>query len=342
MIKKIGVVSLSSGVLGENFVEHEIKIGIDRLNKLGVEIEFLPNSLKGIDFLKNNPELRADDLLLAFEDDTIDMILCAIGGEDTYRLAPYLFERDRLKNIVKQKLFLGFSDSTMNHFMLNKLGIKTFYGQAFLPDVCELSANMLAYTEKYFLELIKRGKINEIHPSEVWYEAREDFGDKAIGVEMKSHPNTGFELLRGNPIFSGKILGGCIETIYDMFDNSRFNDTVEICSKYNLFPTLEEWENKILLIESSEEKSKPDLYRKMIRALKDYGLFDVLAGVLVGKPQNEIYYEEYKSILLEEITNKDLPIVYNINIGHSTPRCIIPFGVEAEVNVSRQTIFFNY
>lgn len=342
MIKKIGVVSLSSGVLGESFVEHEIKIGRERLNKLGVEIEFLPNSLKGIDFLKNNPELRADDLLLAFEDDTIDMILCAIGGEDTYRLSPYLFERDRLKNIVKQKTFLGFSDSTMNHFMLNKLGIKTFYGQAFLPDVCELSANMLAYTEKYFLELIKTGKINEIYPSEEWYEERKDFSEKAIGVEMKSHPNIGFELLRGNPIFSGKILGGCIESIYDMFDNSRFNDTVEICSKYNLFPTLEEWENKILLIESSEEKPKPDLYRKMILALKDYGLFDVLAGVLVGKPQNEIYYEEYKSILLEEITNKDLPIVYNINIGHSTPRCIIPFGVEAEVNVSKQMISFNY
>lgn len=127
-----------------------------------------------------------------------------------------------------------------------------------------------------------------------------------------------------------------------MFDNSLFEDTVEICSKYDLFPNLEAWENKILLIETSQEKIKPDLYRKMILALKDYGLFDVLAGVLVGKPQNEIYYEEYKSILLEEITNKYLPIVYNINIGHSTPRCIIPFGVEAEVNVSRQTISFNY
>nr|WP_241673593.1 MULTISPECIES: hypothetical protein [unclassified Finegoldia] len=97
--------------------------------------------------------------------------------------------------------------------MLNKFGIRTFYGKAFLPDVCELSANMLAYTEKYFLELIKTGKINEIHPSEVWYEAREDFSEKAIGVKMKSHSNTGFELLSGNPIFSGKILGGCIESI---------------------------------------------------------------------------------------------------------------------------------
>ena len=50
MIKKIGIVSLSSGVLGESFVEHVVKIGLDRLNKLGVEVEFLPNSLKGIDF----------------------------------------------------------------------------------------------------------------------------------------------------------------------------------------------------------------------------------------------------------------------------------------------------
>nr|WP_245191089.1 hypothetical protein [Anaerococcus rubeinfantis] len=208
--------------------------------------------------------------------------------------------------------------------------------------MCELSADMLAYTEKYFLELIKTGKINVIHPSEVWYEAREDFSEKAIGKGMKSHSNTGFELLRGNPIFSGKILGVCIESIYDMIDNSRFEDTVEICSKYELFPSLEAWENKILLIESSEEKTKPDLYRKMILALKDYGIFHKLSGILVGKPQNEIYYEEYKSILLEEITNKDLPIVYNINIGHSTPRCIIPFGIEAKVNVSKQTISFNY
>lgn len=128
----------------------------------------------------------------------------------------------------------------------------------------------------------------------------------------------------------------------DMFDNSRFEDTVEICSKYELFPSLEAWENKILLIESSEEKTKPDLYRKMILALKDYGIFDKLSGILVGKPQDEIFYEEYKSILLEEITNKDLPIVYNINIGHSTPRCIIPFGVKAEVNVSKQMISFSY
>lgn len=80
----------------------------------------------------------------------------------------------------------------------------------------------------------------------------------------------------------------------------------------------------------------------MIGVLKEYGVFDVVSGVLVGKPQNETYYDEYKEILLEDIGDEDLSIVYNLNVGHATPRCIIPFGVDAEVNVDKQVIIFNY
>ena len=341
MVKKIGIVSLSSGVLGESFISHELKIGVERLNKYGIEVEFLPNALKGIDFIKEHPESRAKDLVEAFKDDSIDMILCAIGGVDTYKLLPYLFENNELERHVKQKIFLGFSDTTKNHFMLNKVGIKTFYGQAFLPDICELSNEMLPYTKKYFEELITTGKIKEIRPSEFWYEEREDFSEKSIGIDMEKYENNGFELLSGKQVFTGKILGGCIDSIYDIFDNSRFGDTVSIYKKYNLFPKLEDWKDKILLVETSENRPEPKLYRKMIVALKEYGIFDVLSGVLVGKPQDEIYYDEYKKILLEETAGKGLSVVYNINIGHATPRCIIPFGVETQVNVDKQVITFS-
>ena len=341
MINKIGIISLSSGILGEDFVKHELVIGSKRLKDYGINIEFMPNSLKGIEFLKKYPEQRAKDILHAFKDDDIDMILCAIGGEDTYRLLPYLFENDELKNVVKQKIFLGFSDTTVNHLMLNKLGVKTFYGQAFLTDVCELSSEMLPYTKKYFEELITTGRIKEIRPSDVWYKERGDYSEKSIGVDMPSFKNKGFELLMGKPIFSGEILGGCIESIYyNVFDNSRFSDSVEICTRYNIFPKLEDWKGKILLLETSEEKPTPILFRKMINKLKEYGIFDVLSGVLVGKPQDEVYYDEYKKILIEELSDKDISVVYNINIGHSTPRCIIPFGVYSEVNVEKQLISF--
>ncbi len=341
-VQKIGIVSLSSGIMGENFIQHELNLGLERLKQYGIDVEFLPNALKGMEFIKNHPECRAQDLLTAFMDDSIDMILCAIGGEDTYRLLPYLFDNNELEKVVTQKIFLGFSDTTINHFMLHKVGIKTFYGQAFLPDVCELSKDMLPYTKQYFEELVTTGKIKKIRPSDVWYQEREDFSENAVGVEMCSYPKKGFELLKGQPIFKGKILGGCLESIYDIFDNARFEDTVSLCEKYNLFPKLEDWKGKILLLETSEEKTAPELFRKMINVLKDYGLFDVLTGVLVGKPQNEIHYDEYKSILLEELSDKNVSIVYNMNVGHATPRCIIPFGVEAEVNVKEQVITFNY
>ena len=51
------------------------------------------SSLKGLDFIKEHPEARAEDLIQAFSDDSIDMILCAIGGNDTYQMCI----RDRIK-----------------------------------------------------------------------------------------------------------------------------------------------------------------------------------------------------------------------------------------------------
>lgn len=80
--------------------------------------------------------------------------------------------------------------------------------------------------------------------------------------------------------------------------------------------------------------------RKMGVVSLSSGVFDVISGLIVGKPQNEEYYNEYKKILLDEIKNKNLSIVYNINVGHSTPRCIIPFGVNAKVDIERQIIEF--
>ena len=80
MIKNIAIVSLSRGVAGEAFAQHEVEIGLKRLAGYGVNVQFMPNALRGIDYLTTHPEARAADLLQAFRDPGIDMILCAIGG----------------------------------------------------------------------------------------------------------------------------------------------------------------------------------------------------------------------------------------------------------------------
>lgn len=340
MLKNIAIVSLSSGTIGEDFVKHEVDIGIKRLTSFGMNVKFMPHALKGIDYVREHPAERAADLLQAFRDPSIDMILCAIGGDDTYRLLPYLFEHDELADAVSDKIFLGFSDTTINHFMLHKVGIKTFYGQSFLADICEIDKDMLPYTKKYFEELINTGTIKEVRPCELWYEGRTDFGIDKIGTPLKSHFDHGFELLQGSPVFSGEILGGCIDSIYDFFNGDRYADMPLLCEKYKLFPDKEDWRGKILLLESSEEKMSPQKYRKAILALKETGIFDVVSGVLIGKPMDETYAREYKQILSETIARPSLPIVCNINIGHAQPRCIIPFGIKATVDAENQVIRF--
>ena len=295
MIKNIAIVSLSAGTIGEDFVRHEVEIGIQRLKNFGLTVRFMPHTLKGIEYVKNHPDERAADLIQAFQDKEIDMILCAIGGDDTYRLLPYLFEHSELANGVSDKVFLGFSDTTINHFMLHKVGIRTFYGQSFLADLCELGKDMLPYT---------------------------------------------IELLQGNPVFTGEILGGCIDSMYDMFNPGRYADMPLLCQKYELFPKPEEWAGKILLLESSEEKMSPSKYRKAIEALKEAGIFHVISGILMGKPMDETYTQEYKQILTDVINNPRLPILCNVNIGHAQPRCIIPFGVPATVDANSQVIRF--
>ena len=340
MVRNVAVVSLSSGIIGESFVRFEVDIGLRRLEEYGLSVKFMPHAQKGLDYVQAHPEKRAEDLLHAFRDPGIDMILCAIGGDDTYRLLPYLFDRGELEEAVTDKIFLGFSDTTVNHLMLHKVGLPTFYGQAFLPDVCEIGPEMLPYTRRYFEELITTGTIREITPSSVWYEERKSFSPDQAGIPLAARPDRGFELLQGPSIFSGKILGGCIDTLYDFFSGERYTDMPDMCRRYGLFPSAEDWRGRIILLESSEEKPSPEKYRRALEYLKSAGVFDAVSGVLAGKPMDEAWAEEYRRLLVEVIGRPELPIVFNLNIGHAAPRCIIPFGAEATVDTGIQVIRF--
>jgi muramoyltetrapeptide carboxypeptidase LdcA involved in peptidoglycan recycling len=308
----------------------------------GITLKFAPHALDGLSALREHPELRAADWIEAFRDKETDLIMTAIGGDDTYRLLPYLFDGDALKNALRPIPFLGFSDTTVNHLMLHKLGLPSFYGQAFLTELCELSDEMLPYSRRCFEEFIRTGRIAEIRPSEVWYENRTSYGPEALGTEPVAHPNTGFELLQGPPVFHGKILGGCVDTLFDLFDGGRYADMPALCAKYGLFPSAEDWRGRILLLETSEEKPSPEKYRAALEHLKAAGVFAAVSGVLVGKPQDGVYDAEYRAILREVVDDPALPILCNLPVGHAAPRCILPFGVEATVDAEEQVIRFHW
>ena len=106
---KVAVVSLSSGILGEPPFIHKYHIAKERLERdYGLRVEAMPNALRGADYLYRHPEARAQDLMDAFRDPSIRAVFCAIGGDDTIRLLPYI-DFDVLRD--NPKIFTGFSDT---------------------------------------------------------------------------------------------------------------------------------------------------------------------------------------------------------------------------------------
>ena len=87
----IAIVALSSGAIGERQNEIARKQVQDHIRKtFNVNVIFMPNSLKGIGYLAAHPESRAADLIEAFRDDSIKAIWLANGGDDSFRILPYL------------------------------------------------------------------------------------------------------------------------------------------------------------------------------------------------------------------------------------------------------------
>jgi len=59
-----------------------------------------------------------------------------------------------------------------------------------------------------------------------------------------------------------------------------------------------------------------------------------------GKPQDETYYAEYKEAIkkvMKEFGKEDLPVLYNMNFGHTEPKICLPYGAMAEINCDKSS-----
>ena len=339
----VGVVCLSLGVLGEPSVSHELVLIKERLKKeFNLKVKFMDNSLMGDDFLRKHPEAKAADLRQAFLDPEVTIIWSALGGDDTFRTLPYLMN-DEFRKAVQEnpKPFLGFSDTTNNHLMLNAMGLSTFYAPALLSDIAELGPEIFPYTKEWIKKLFTHEKNIILKPSPVWYKTRSSFGPDQLGVKcpemVESH---GHEYLYGEGIIEGDLLGGCLDSLYEMLVGGRYPDQMDIYSKYSIFPEKEKWKDKIIFLENSEEKPTPSKLRKMLTTMADQGVFDVAKGLIIGKPCDECYYDEYKDIYSKLATTYRLPTVYNLNFGHSNPRMIIPYEKPIRIDFNKKNMSF--
>ena len=327
----VAIVSLSSGTAGDEAFRHRYEQGKKRLEEVfGLKTVTMPNALKGSAYLAKHPEARAKDFMDALKDKNIKGIICNIGGADTIRLLPYI-DFDVIKN--NPKVFMGYSDTTVNHFMMYKAGITSYYGPSVM---CEFAENyeMHDYTKKYVDEVLFKNLENiTIVSSPKWTSefldwSNQDYDSQKRKMHYEKH---GYEVLQGNGIFEGELLGGCID-VFPMFIGTE------------IWPSINEWENKILFLETSEDEVAPDYIEYYLRNLVAQGIIDKINGIIIGKPQNEKYYEEYKEVYKNviggEAKRPELPILYNVNIGHTAPMCIFPLGQKIKVDLNKKEIIF--
>ena len=325
---KIAVVSLSWGGLGDESLIHKFYIAKERLERnFGLQVVAMPNALKGSVFVDEHPELRAKDLMDAFQDETVSAIFCAIGGDDTIRLLPYI-DYDVIRE--NPKIFMGYSDSTVNHFMMYKAGLVSFYGPSVMCEFGEY-VKMFDYTAEAVKAMLFEDTTGyEIKSSPEWSDDFVSWCEENQHIQKQMKPDIhGYEVLQGTGKAVGHLPGGCI----DVF-------TMAIGTE--IFPTAEQWKGAILFIETSEDRPTPDFVKWTLRNLAAQGILKVLNGIIVGKPQAEHYYEDYKDVILKVVAQEekltDLPIIYNVNFGHAMPIGIIPYGVQAEIDCDNKRI----
>ena len=207
---RVAIVSLSSGILGEREYIHKYYIAKERLeNDFGLEAVAMPHALKGSRFVYEHPELRAKDLCDAFADKSIDAVICAIGGDDSVRILPYI-DYDILR--LNPKIFMGYSDSIVTHFVMNKAGLVSFYGPSVMCEFGEY-VKMFDYTKRAVSDVLF-GDTNgySVLSSNVWSKDHVPWREENINIEKTLLPEKHhYEVLSGSGVVKGQLLGGCID-----------------------------------------------------------------------------------------------------------------------------------
>lgn len=328
---KIAIVSTSAGTLGEPWAIHKLEIARERLeNQFGLEVTVMPNALKGIKFLYEHPEARAADLMQAFADKSIKAVFNSIGGDDSIRLLPYI-DFDVLRN--NPKIFTGFSDTTSVHMMMYKAGLVSYYGATIMTNFSEY-VRINDYTAKLINDTLFSPKpVLDIPSAPYWYDDEDEkiwWKEENINVlKQYHHEEIGYEIIQGGGIAEGELLGGCADVFFELMGTK-------------IWPSPDEWAGKIMFIETSEEDMSCDYLTWLLRNLAAQGIFDVINGIIVGKPARRSKYEPYKEVFRKvvgfEAGHSDLPIIFNVNFGHAEPIGVVPIGVRCRLDAENKTL----
>lgn len=326
----VAAITLSWG--GAGLFPYRYEVGKKRLQEVfGLNVIETNVALRDPLWIHQNPRARAHDLMEAFKNPDIKAIFSIIGGNDSIRILPFI-DFDVIRN--NPKIFVGFSDSTITHFMCIKAGIRSFYG----PSIMTAFAENVAM-HQYTVACLKRALFNDppfgVLPEndEGWTNQFSSWDDvENQNVARKLFPPVKWRYIQGRGKISGDLIGGCIEVLQTMLGTE-------------LWPELSDWDNTVLFLESSEEGLQPIQLERFLHNLATQKILQRIRGIIFSKPGgHQLVAEDFdkydESILkvLAEFDLSHLPVVTRMDFGHTAPMLTLPYGAELEINCDEKIL----
>ncbi|QQK81504.1 LD-carboxypeptidase [Salicibibacter cibi] len=326
----VAVLSPSAGV--PSLFPHIFDQGIQILKEeFGLNVKEWSTARADPNHLYHNPKERAENINEAFADPDIKAIISSIGGDDSVRILPYLEQEVIQKN---PKIIMGFSDNTTFLTYCNQLGLVTFYGPTIMAGgISQLQGIGEEYKQHITDLLFNQNDGYEYKPFQYWSEGYPDWSDpENTGKINEQNLNSqGWNWLQGQSIKKGRLFGGNIE-VFEMMKGTKY------------FPEDQFFDDKILFLENGEGTTAVNQIKRMLRSYGMKGVFDRIQGLMFGRARDYSIQDKEQldnvlmNVIQDEFHQYDLPIISNMDFGHTDPFSILPMGTMAEIDCKQKRI----
>ena len=110
------------------------------------------------------------------------------------------------------------------------------------------------------------------------------------------------------------------------------------------------------MMETSEEIPSEDYVSRVFRAFGERGILERIKGIVVGRAkarefdklrnldERAVYRKEQQETIVKTVRayNKEIPIVQNMDFGHTEPQTPMPYGNQIRIDSENQKIFATF
>ena len=281
----------------------------DRFAEMGLSLSFGEHVDERDAFDSAAIRSRVDDLHAAFADPAVQGVLTVIGGFNSNELLPYL-DWDLIAD--HPKVFCGYSDITaLQNAILARTGLITYCGPHWSTFGMR---DHFEDTWRWFRQACLSDEPFDVEPAKLW---TDDFWF-ADQDHREVERTEGWWMLSAGQA-AGRLVGGNLCTL-NLLQGTAY------------WPSLD---GAILAVEDDELSDPANFARDLTSLLQQPDAAGV-RGMLIGRFQR---VSEVTRALLEQIVERQpvlagLPVLANLDFGHTNPLATLPIGGRVEVIAS--------